>query len=410
MTNTQDALDRGIVSHACRMQQQLSEKEGNQVWSPLNIQQAMSTLYAGASGNHSIFNRRCRRSTPELRETRKNRFSVQKGLDIYSEPSTHARSFKRRLEGLEEEPSSQYETPPVVRAAARLWSASEIPLLPRYIENIQESYHGTVATTDFSVPLDASEKINAWAAEHTGGHIKELISEGDLSSFEDNSGLVLTTALHFKGSWDSPFDKGPTLRPWTYSSGERTDAYLMGATEYYASGREQGLDRVDIPFADSSYAMRLFVPRDDQSLAGLEQNLKSSQITETLPSSGRLNLLMPNFTFRFTVDLQKSLTDLGAGNIFDTSADFSFLTARPVRIAKVLHQAFIHVDDKGVEAAAATGGLIELTGMSPKPTDFIVDRPFLFSIYSRSRYNYESQPVLFMGRVEEPDLKGLGPS
>ena len=361
MTNTQDALNRGIVSHACRMQQQLSEKEGNQVWSPLNIQQAMSMLYAGASGN-----------TKE---------SLQKGLDIYSEPSTHARSFKRLLEGLEEEPSSQYETPPVVRAAARLWSASEIPLLPKYIENIQESYHGTVATTDFSVPLDASEKINAWAAEHTGGYIKELISEGDLSSLEDNSGLVLTTALHFKGSWESPFNKGPTLRPWTYSSGERTDAYLMGATKYYAFGREQGLDRVDIPFADSSYAMRLFVPRDDQSLAGLKQNLKSGQITETLPSSGRLNLLMPNFTFRFAVDLQKSLTDLGAGNIFDTSADFSFLTARPVRIAKFLHQAFIHVDDKGVEAAAATASLSERTGMPPKPTDFIVDRPFLFSIY-----------------------------
>jgi serpin B len=66
----------------------------------------------------------------------------------------------------------------------------------------------------------------------------------------------------------------------------------------------------------------------------------------------------------------------------------------------VLHKAFVEVDEKGTEAAAATAVVIGLTSMPVEPEQpkvFRADRPFLFLI----RHN-PSGAILFMGRVMDP--------
>jgi serpin B len=85
---------------------------------------------------------------------------------------------------------------------------------------------------------------------------------------------------------------------------------------------------------------------------------------------------------------------------FGGGAEFGGMTSEAdLRISDVVHKAFVEVDEKGTEAAAATG-VIMATRAAPienPPKVFRADHPFLFLIRNR-----ESSAVLFLGRFSEP--------
>ncbi len=78
------------------------------------------------------------------------------------------------------------------------------------------------------------------------------------------------------------------------------------------------------------------------------------------------------------------------------SADFSGMTGqRDLFISFFIHQAYVKVDEKGTEAAAATAVGMMATAM---PTNiFRADHPFIFIIQEKDTGN-----ILFMGRVNNP--------
>jgi serpin B len=65
-------------------------------------------------------------------------------------------------------------------------------------------------------------------------------------------------------------------------------------------------------------------------------------------------------------------------------------------IQDVVHQAFIAVDEKGTEAAAATAVIVGETS-APPPATLMIDRPFIFVIMDRP-----TGTTLFIGRVLDP--------
>lgn len=78
-------------------------------------------------------------------------------------------------------------------------------------------------------------------------------------------------------------------------------------------------------------------------------------------------------------------------------ADFTGMTPqRELYVEEVVHQAFIAVDEKGTEAAAATAVVVSLTS-AMEPGTFTVDRPFLFLIQHDS-----TGEILFVGQVVDP--------
>jgi serpin B len=65
-------------------------------------------------------------------------------------------------------------------------------------------------------------------------------------------------------------------------------------------------------------------------------------------------------------------------------------------IQDVVHQAFVAVDEKGTEAAAATAVIVGETS-APPPATLTIDRPFIFAIIDRP-----TGATLFIGRVLDP--------
>jgi serpin B len=156
---------------------------------------------------------------------------------------------------------------------------------------------------------------------------------------------------------------------------------------------------VDLPYTGSHLAMFVVVPKqgrfEDVRKAVSEKWLKAAISVRATKS---VSLALPKFTMTVgPFDLTESLKALGIVAAFKSDADFSGITDQgPLAIDFVVQKAFIGVDERGTEAAAATA--VGVSG-DAAPTNFVVlnvDRPFLFFIHD------DNGIVLFSGHVVDP--------
>ena len=112
-----------------------------------------------------------------------------------------------------------------------------------------------------------------------------------------------------------------------------------------------------------------------------------------------VKLLMPKFTFESAFNLGEALKNLGMKDAFDkNNADFSGMDGtRNIYISQVVHKTFIKVNEKGTEAAAATGVQFKNVVNPIRIVDLKIDRPFIFFILDK-----QSGALLFMGRLVDP--------
>jgi serpin B len=109
---------------------------------------------------------------------------------------------------------------------------------------------------------------------------------------------------------------------------------------------------------------------------------------------------MPRFKLTAQCELKSSLSALGMPIAFDAGkGDFSGMTdSRDLVISAVVHKAFVEVDEKGTEAAAATGVVMARASLvTAHPTVFRADHPFLFLIRDN-----RNGTILFLGRLVRP--------
>jgi serpin B len=80
------------------------------------------------------------------------------------------------------------------------------------------------------------------------------------------------------------------------------------------------------------------------------------------------------------------------------NADFSGIDGtKNLVISDVIHQAFVKVDEKGTEAAAATAIVMKETSAMIQRNEFIADHPFIFLIQDKETGN-----ILFFGKMKNP--------
>jgi serine protease inhibitor len=228
---------------------------------------------------------------------------------------------------------------------------------------------------------DAAHAINAWVRRQTAGKIKQAYdpaTRGDL--------LVLANTVYLHADWASPFTETDE-EPFHASDGT-VDVPTMRLTADlpYASG--DGWESVDLPYADGDLVMRILLP----AAGGDPAELLRPAATATAAQPRRLELHLPKWTFSSKADLRQ----LGPPELFGPDADLNGIIPGAT-ITQAEHQAYIAVDEKGTEAAAATTFAIATSGEVDPPTVVRVDRPFAFAIVHRP-----TGIPLFVGRVTHP--------
>ncbi|MDD1720365.1 MAG: serpin family protein, partial [Methanoregulaceae archaeon] len=100
----------------------------------------------------------------------------------------------------------------------------------------------------------------------------------------------------------------------------------------------------------------------------------------------------------------ETLSAMGMPTAFSPDSDLSGMDGtRKLYLSDIIHKTFIDVNEEGTEAAASTIEIVRFTGIEKDvPPAFRADHPFIFFILDD-----ETGAILFMGRVVDPDDRGL---
>lgn len=282
-----------------------------------------------------------------------------------------------------------------VALANSIWHRTSLPVRQAFVDTNQAHFDAEVAGLDFSDPA-ASERINDWVNEETGGNIPEIVP----AQIPPEIVMYLINATYFKGQWRSQFDPGKTdEESFHRTDGSTVPVPMMEKTEdvrhpYTATDQFAALD---LAYGDSLYSMTVLLPHEDTSVQQVVDSLDTktwSQLTEQLAPQDLGRLKLPKFTLRYEKKLNDVLTDLGMGGSFTKEANFRGIADTSLFISEVKHKTFLQIDEEGTEASGATSVGI---GATSAPPSFVVDRPFVVVL----RENH-SGTILFIGTVMDP--------
>jgi serpin B len=215
--------------------------------------------------------------------------------------------------------------------------------------------------------------------------------------------LVLANAVHFRGTWRTRFDVQRTeTGMFRVSPARSVPTPMMSLTADLQYAESELLQAVRLPF-DGELEMVILVPREPGGLPEVEADLSAEGLEAILAgtSTTRVALGLPKFTAGSRFELSTLLASMGMPLAFTPRADFSGINGRSgdLFISLVVHQAFVTVDERGAEAAAATGVVLGRGG--PHLQTVRADRPFLYLIR-----HAETGSVVFLGRLVDPTGPG----
>ena len=289
-----------------------------------------------------------------------------------------------------------------LEVANRLWPQVGFDLQRAYVELIRDRYDGGLQPLDFAHDTEGARRtINAWVEERTEEKIKDLLPVGSLEPF---TRLVLTNAVYFLGDWEHAFASRSTHdASFRLPDGESVQVPMMRQVERFKLGVHDGLRVLELPYAGDELSMYVLLPDAPDGLPDLERRLDAATLEAWLAEAPveRVRCLLPKWRVTASFDLGKVLAAMGMSAAFDGAcADFSGMTGhKDLVIDRVIHKAYVDVDEEGTEAAAATAVTMKLTSVShePPPVEFICDHPFLYLIRHR-----ETGAILFLGRLADP--------
>lgn len=358
---------------------------GNLAMSPTSITAALMMTWGGAKG--------------------KTAAQMRKALHLQGDEATVFTGWRGLSTSLQD-PSRKLK----LRMANRLFGEQTFGFEQPFLDKTAASFGAPLEKVDFVGKTDAQRlRINDWVATQTESRIKDLLAPGILTT---NTRLVLVNAIYFLAEWATPFTRERT-RDAAFNVTPTTpkNVATMQQVGTFRTAKSGKAAILELPYQGDDTAMWIVLPDATASLATVEAGLSAKQMAtwnRTLKAQ-ELDVYLPKFEVNppNAMLLNPALKTLGMTDAFsDTRANFAGMAAptdatKRLYISSVVHKAFVKVDEKGTEAAAATAVVMATKGAMPLPsTAFRVDRPFLFMIVDK-----KTGLLLFMGRVVDPSQK-----
>ena len=242
--------------------------------------------------------------------------------------------------------------------------------------------------------------IDTAGAKQAGRSSPDPIAPGPLA---DSNALEIVNEVYLKATWPTVFPEGAT-KPWPFAARNRqfVNVPTMTVQADFGYWKRVTFSVIALPYSNGDLQFLIFLPERGVSLQNLERTLTTADLTKlTDCPAASLILYLPKFKLEpTTLSLSETLSRLGLKSAFvPGEADFRRMdSSRDLYIARVLHKAYLALDEQGTEAAATTAldlamGLAE----TRPPVEVHVDRPFLFAVQ-----HIPSGAFLFIGRVTDP--------
>jgi len=286
--------------------------------------------------------------------------------------------------------------------ANSLWAQEGHHFLDTFFDLNKRYYGAGLNFVDFARQTETARKtINVWVEKETQEKIKELIKKGMLTPL---TRLVLCNAIYFKGDWLSQFDKERTADADFYISPKKTIKVPMMRQKSEFKFKDFGsFSAIELPYEGNDLSMIIFLPKEVDGLVDLEQSLTDDSVKNWLDELSKsykqeIFVNLPKFKTTCEFQLAKVLAEIGMPSAFSLPpANFSGMTGRKdLFISKVIHKAFVDVNEEGTEAAAATAVVMKESAIG-RPLTFRADHPFVFLIRES-----QTGSILFIGRIIDP--------
>jgi serpin B len=375
------ALVEGNAAFATDLYAALRRGPGNLFFSPYSISTALAMTYAGAAGETA------------------SQMATALHFDLPAERLHPA--FNAYALDLEARAAQATEgTPFELSIANSLWGQKDFPFRGEFLDQLGENYGAGMRLVDYTADPEAARRaINAWVSDETREKIQDLIPEGAVDAM---TRLVLANAIYFKAGWLHPFEDSATgPEPFHLLDGSTLEVTMMHQTESYGYAIRDGYRALELPYLSGNTSMLIILP-DEGEFEAVEEGWSPEMLQDITGNLayGPVILTLPKFSYSSSFSLNDALIGLGMPDAFDPDrADFSGMDdARDLYISDVLHKAFVWVDEKGTEAAAATAVIMSVTSApADEPIAFTIDRPFLYLIRDG-----QTGTILFLGRVLNP--------
>ncbi|XP_069554091.1 leukocyte elastase inhibitor-like isoform X1 [Brachyistius frenatus] len=359
-----------------------NDNSANVFFSPFSISSALAMVMLGARGNTATQMSEC--------------LKTQDCLD-----EVHS-SFAQLLSEL-----NKSDAPYALSVANRLYGEQSYQFVEDFLGKTRMHYQAELESVDFINSSEAARlNINSWVENQTQGKIKDVLAQDVLDSM---TRLVLVNAIYFKGNWNKQFPKRATHdAQFRLNKNESKPVKMMYQKTKFPLTYvpEAACQILEMPYKGKELSMLIFLPMEmDDATTGLEK-LEKELTYENFVEWTRPDMMdevevqvgLPRFKMEEKYDMKDVLVSMGMVDAFDMSmSDFSGMSpANDLVLSKVIHKAFVEVNEEGTEAAAATA-VVMMLRCAMIPAIFIADHPFLFFI----RHN-PSMSVLFAGRYCSP--------
>ena len=347
--------------------------EGNRFISSASLFMAVSMLYNGAEGvtkeemAHVL-------GTPAIEADELNRANASLMNQLYSD-----------TEAIQ------------LNIANSIWLNEEYQFQEEFAENNRDYFNAEIEEIDIA-DSGSAKKINDWVKESTNGKIEEITED----PLNPNLVAMLLNAVYFKGDWQYPFEEDDTKeRDFHLADGSVKPLPLMELGETLPYLETADFQAVALPYGEGEMSMKVFLPKENSTLAQFEASLTSDNWSEWNAAFGERygKVHLPKFQLDYEVGLNEPLKKLGMKAAFREDAEFTKMVEGDgaLNIDTVIQKTYLNVDEEGTEAAAVTKIEVESSGSPEEPFEMQVDRPFFLTIEDT-----ESGLVLFMGAIAEP--------
>jgi len=356
-----------------------NDPNGNLFFSPYSISTALSMTYAGARGN----------TEKQMAETLHFTLPNQRLYPAFG-------ALQKQL--IQEDKSCGYR----LLLANALWLQKGEPVLKDFLDLNKQFYDAGLTLLDFKNETEKSRQIiNNWVEEKTEDKIEDLILPNGVNP---DTALVLTNAIYFKGEWKNKFSWWRTRhRDFKVSAKNKVEVHMMHLKKGFKYYEDEKIQALELPYKGDELSMLVLLPRETGGIKELENTLTTESLNELLSQvrQRKVDVYLPRFKITWgSFSLNKALIALGMPDAFDRDkADFTGINGKTdLWISDVFHKAWVEVNEKGTEAAAATKVGISAAGtVNIPPPIFYADHPFIFIIKDN-----RSGSILFMGRVMNP--------
>jgi serpin B len=281
--------------------------------------------------------------------------------------------------------------------ADSLWVERHLHVQTAFLRLDAADFGNDTYQVNFASP-SATQAINAWVDQATGGRIVQLFAAGELAP---TTVVVLANALHLQARWATAHEFSTKSQAFITAGGASVSVPTLTASDaQLAAAVTHSYQAVQIPLAGGQLAALVIEPSQGTLQTWLERLTPEAlgSMVASL-SRGAVDLTMPALNLSNRPVLNKPLSAMGMASAFQTADLVPMLggtATKNLYVATVQQADVLQLNSGGIDAAASTGTSIGITAVE-QARRITIDHPYLLLVRDT-----KTGAILFSSAVNDP--------